>query len=299
MQERGEQPGDLAERLPRGSYRFTQPVERSGMTFARVQHCTSVEAPLEAGLTPACDILSLHLTSMRGSAWSDGRLIHKGVIEAHSISLVKTGVRSDVELHGPIDIVQVFLAPDILAQLAAEVLARPAHPFIDGWIFDRDLATLTLRAFNASISTHPASLLAAESLALEIGQRILRRHSRDGRSESLARRHGGIPPWRMRQLIDYVEHHLSGELSLQELACVAHLSPFHFLRAFQAETGVTPHRWVMRRRIARSKQLLAGSDLAISEIAAEVGYGSQSAFTAAFSSTVGCSPREWRRRPTD
>jgi AraC-like DNA-binding protein len=205
-------------------------------------------------------------------------------------------VRSDVELLGRIDIVQVFLPHLTLAQLAAEVLARPAQPFIEGWVFDRDLASLTMRAFHASISSHSAAVLAAESLALEVSQHILRRHSREGRADCFDRRHGGIPPWRMRQLIDYVEHHLSGELSLQELACEAHLSPFHFLRAFQSETGVTPHRWVMRRRIARSKQLLIGSDLTIAEIAAAVGYRSQSAFTTAFSSTVGCPPNEWRRR---
>lgn len=292
---RGEAPRDLAARLAPGTYHFTSPVERSGLSFARARQETG-SAPFEAGILPAADIMSLHLTGFQGRAWSSGRLIHDGWIERRSLSLVKAGVQSDVRLQGRIDILQVFLPPKPLAEISAEVLGVPAQPKLDGWIFDRRLAALTIRAFRASASRHPAALLAAESLALKIAAHILKRHSAQGApTRGRSPRLGGIPPQRMRRLIELIEHNLAGDLSLAELAASVHLSPFYFLRAFQHETGLTPHHWVMRRRIARSKELLANTDLSLVEVAAEIGYGSQSAFTTAFSRITGSSPGEWRR----
>ena len=280
--------------MPQGAYHFTGPAERSGIAFARLRH-RSIGAPLEAGLTPECDIMSLHLSPLKGRAWSNGKIIHAGDIKADSLSLVKAGVQSDVAIAGDIDIVQVFLPPQSMAELSAEILGWPTQPIIDGWVFDRTLEFLTLRAFRASVSRHPAAFLAADALAIQLAERLLRQHGASGGPRlPSGPRFGGISPHRMRHLVDFIEANLKCELSLKALAAEVHLSPFHFLRAFQAETGITPHHWIMRRRIARAKQLLAHSDLPLAIIAAEVGYASQSALTAAFSKMVGSSPGRWR-----
>jgi AraC family transcriptional regulator len=293
LQTSGEQPADLAERVPKGSYRFTAPVERLGIAFARLTH-RSGNQRFEAGLTPACDVMSLHLSRFDARVWRNGKIIRQGEIEASSLSLVKAGVRSDVELDGDIEILQVFLPPDCLAELSAEIIGWPTQPLIDGWVFDRRLEDLTMRACRASMSRHPAAYAAAEALALEVAEHLIRTYAASGPTLVETPHHGGISPHRLRHLIEYIESHLNCELSLGALAGEVHLSPYHFLRAFRVATGVTPHQWLMRRRIARAKQLLAHSELPLSMIAAEVGYSSQSALTAVFSKIVGKSPARWR-----
>jgi len=293
LQTTGEQPADLAERVPPGSYRFTEPVERLGIAFARLQHSTGKDR-FEAGLTPACDVMSLHLTPLHSRVWSSGRIIHEGAIEKSSLSLVKAGVRSEVELEGDIEILQVFLPPHSLAELSAEIIGWPTQPLIDGWVFDPRLEDLTLRACRASMSPHPAAYAAGEALAVELAEHLVRFYAASGPLLTDTLHQGGISPHRLRHLIDYMEAHLGAELSVRALANEVHLSPYHFLRAFHATTGLTPHQWLMRRRIARAKHLLANSDLPLSTIAADVGYASQSALTAAFSKIVGVSPARWR-----
>jgi AraC family transcriptional regulator len=93
-----------------------------------------------------------------------------------------------------------------------------------------------------------------------------------------------------------IEADLGGELSIAELAREAHLSPYHFSRAFKAATGLPPHSYLTARRIEHAKELLATSEMPMSEIALEVGFSSQAHLTDCFHRLVGVTPREFRRR---
>ena len=79
--------------------------------------------------------------------------------------------------------------------------------------------------------------------------------------------------------------------------CAEHagLSLHHFLRLFHEVHGVTPHQYLCRRRVCEAKQLLEDSDMNISEIAVEVGFGGGSAFGRMFKQEVGCTPSEYRK----
>ena len=73
------------------------------------------------------------------------------------------------------------------------------------------------------------------------------------------------------------------------------LSPRHFARAFRQSTGVPPHRWLMRHRVQRAKELLRRQALSLADIALRCGFADQSHFTRVFSREVGFSPGQWRR----
>jgi AraC family transcriptional regulator len=100
----------------------------------------------------------------------------------------------------------------------------------------------------------------------------------------------------LQRVCDRIEADLGGELSIGELAREAHLSPYHFSRAFKAATGLPPHSYLTARRIERAKELLAASEMPMSEIALEVGFSSQAHLTDSFHRLVGVTPREFRRR---
>ena len=87
----------------------------------------------------------------------------------------------------------------------------------------------------------------------------------------------------------------AGRACLFELARIANLSPHPFATVFKASTGVSPHRYVIERRIDRARDLLRQDEKTISEIAYAVGLSSQSHLTANFRRTTGVTPRKFRQ----
>jgi AraC family transcriptional regulator len=101
--------------------------------------------------------------------------------------------------------------------------------------------------------------------------------------------------WRLDRVVEYIEAHLADALSLEEMSAIACFSRFHFSRCFKRSMGVSPHRYVVQRRIDRSRLLLEQSNLPLVEIAISVGFDSQSSFSACFYREVGISPGRFRR----
>jgi AraC family transcriptional regulator len=107
---------------------------------------------------------------------------------------------------------------------------------------------------------------------------------------------GGLSPWQLRRVLDFIAAHLNDDHSISELARECGLSSGYFSRAFRQTTGVTPHQWVIRRRVERARQLLLGNGLELADIALVCGFVDQSHFTRVFAKLEGESPGRWRRR---
>jgi AraC family transcriptional regulator len=107
---------------------------------------------------------------------------------------------------------------------------------------------------------------------------------------------GGLAGWQRKAVCDYIEENLHQDVSLTELAAIAKLSPYHFCRAFKETVGEPPHRYQMSRRIEQAKAMLAEPSVSVTDVAATVGYGSLSRFSALFRQVTGHSPRDYRRQ---
>jgi AraC family transcriptional regulator len=94
---------------------------------------------------------------------------------------------------------------------------------------------------------------------------------------------------------DFIEAHLCSQITLEELAALAHLSPFHFARCFKATLGLAPHQYVIARRMELAKQLLVTSTLPVAEIAWTIGYENISHFRRIFALHTGVTPGVMRR----
>ena len=106
---------------------------------------------------------------------------------------------------------------------------------------------------------------------------------------------GGLSPAAMRRVRDYIDAHLSDSIELVELSEIAGLSVFHFARQFKHSEGVTPHYYLVSRRVERAKELLAGTNLSLSEIAFAAGFSDQSHLTRLFRQIVRMTPGQFRR----
>ncbi len=101
----------------------------------------------------------------------------------------------------------------------------------------------------------------------------------------------------LRDVQDWIAAHPDADLSVETLAGRANLSPRQFTRAFTAETGTPPGRYVYRTRLETARRLLEDTRDSIEHIARASGYPTPEAMRRAFQRTVGCSPAQYRQRP--
>lgn len=110
---------------------------------------------------------------------------------------------------------------------------------------------------------------------------------------------GGLAPWAERRCLELMHARLSEDISLDELAAEARLSPFHFARMFKQSLGVPPRVYLTRLRMERACELLEHTDLPITEIALEVGYSSNQVLARVFLKHMRVSPSDYRRAVRD
>ena len=135
-------------------------------------------------------------------------------------------------------------------------------------------------------------------LAQAAGCEILAELSRLG-GASFAPARGGLAPWAERRSLELMRARLSEDISLDELAAEAQLSPFHFARMFKQSLGVPPRVYLTRLRLERACELLEMTDLPITEIAFEVGYSSNQVLARVFFKHRRMSPTDYRRAVRD
>jgi AraC family transcriptional regulator len=130
--------------------------------------------------------------------------------------------------------------------------------------------------------------------------RHLLRHYADGTRAPRHDARGGVTPLRtglVRRVQDYIDANLASDLSLEALAALAHMSVDHFLRAFRAATGTTPHRFVREHRLARAARLLGEGGASVAQIARGCGFRSAAHFSVRFQARFGVTPSQYRRAP--
>lgn len=100
----------------------------------------------------------------------------------------------------------------------------------------------------------------------------------------------------LRDVQHWITEHPDGDLSVEALAARARLSPRHFARAFRAETGLTPGRFVEGVRLEQARRLLEDTTDGVDRVSRASGYGTPEAMRRAFVKALGTAPAEYRRR---
>jgi len=85
-------------------------------------------------------------------------------------------------------------------------------------------------------------------------------------------------------------------LSIDDIAREIAISPFHFIRQFEAVFGVTPHQFRIQSRLDRAKRLLAVGGHSVTDVCLDVGFSSLGSFSDLFTRRVGVTPSAYRRR---
>lgn len=101
----------------------------------------------------------------------------------------------------------------------------------------------------------------------------------------------------VQRMQDYIETHLTDEITMADLAGAALFSPWYSYRLFKMLTGITPSDYIRRLRLSESAKKLKNEDVKISDIAFEIGFGSVDGYQRAFVREFGCNPKEYAKNP--
>lgn len=104
-----------------------------------------------------------------------------------------------------------------------------------------------------------------------------------------------LPTWRLKRVVQHIDAHLQGRITLGDMAAVAGLTRMHFAAQFRRATGMSPHGYLLQRRVERAKALLSDTSRPLVDIALSVGFGTQPHFTTVFKRYAGQTPHRWRQ----
>lgn len=252
--------------------------------------------PTEVSLPASSSVCLL----VRMASRSHVRFEEQGSIQQTEIGTGQVLVRSGT---GPMSwwfsrsdhTVFVQLAPEFLRRVSNSSEEMPAGIEVRSRGFSQDLLLhQTLERLLSEIKSRPnVNRLYTESLIIQLSTHLVRRYSQFPDSEFLP---SGLTPSRLRRVIEFINAQIDQEIRLAQLAQVAGVSPFHFCREFKRSIGLTPHHFVMQRRVELSKRLLESTKKSITDISAELGFLTPSHFASTFRKLLGLTPTHYRRQ---
>jgi AraC family transcriptional regulator len=185
-------------------------------------------------------------------------------------------------------------SPEVFAQIAGDSVAdarfRLRAPMLPASrALARPIARLQARLrADRGAGVEEAALLLAESVVRSVAE--------SPRSDAAL---SALDQRRLSAVVRHIEAHAHEALDLTQLAALAGMSRFHFLRCFRRAFGLTPHQHLLLQRLQRAVGALRDGHGSIARIALDAGFGDVSSFNALFRSVYGCTPRAFRRDAGD
>lgn len=231
---------------------------------------------------------------VRSVRWSGDR-IHEGPTSEGDVTVKAAGQPIGWHFDKDVDLLSVRFAPAFLGRVAEEnglnADAIELRPSFDGQ--DDAVKHIGLAMLAEMEAGGPGGRVYGDSLATALATHLLRSHGAS--PQATPDRRGGLPRSALRRVTDFVNDNLSADIGLAEMAGVANLSRYHFSRQFKRSTGLSPHQYVIRRRVQRARELLSKTDLSVGDVASAVGFTHQSHLAHHVRRHLGVAPSSLRR----
>lgn len=96
-------------------------------------------------------------------------------------------------------------------------------------------------------------------------------------------------------VLGYIDNNLNNDLRIEDLAHIARLSKYHFIRRFKRFTGFTPKKYILFKRIEKAKELIREENISVSDLSSEVGFNYVSNFSKFFKKYTGYTPSTYKK----
>lgn len=222
----------------------------------------------------------------------DGRLRHEK-ISSDQITVIPANISHEAKWKTVIEFTALILEQSAIARIAHESIDPDRVELLPHFTQPDPLISQIGLALKIEVETDGLdSSLYAESMATALSAHLLRHYSTRGH---LLRDFEGLPRYKLHQATEYINEYLTENITLPELADAVGMSRYYFSRLFKQSTGLTPHQYLIQRRLEKAIQLLANTDLAIADIALQVGFASHSHLTKVFRQHLSVTPKMYRQ----
>ncbi len=232
------------------------------------------------------------LGSSLGERWLDG-IRREERRERGDIAIIPAGISHRCNWNTEAEFTILAIEPVLLKQVSEDLIDSDRLKLIPQFMSEQDLliqgvfSTLKDELESSQIG---GSLL-IDSLKTTLAIHLLRKYCTI--KPKLSSYQNGLSSLKLQQVKEYINEHFYRDLKLIELAALVQISPYHFLRLFKQSMGLTPHQYILQRRIEKAKFLLQYSELGIADIAVRVGFCDQSHLTQYFKRIVGVTPKQF------
>ena len=288
----GVSPAEIVGLLPSRPVLSSAGLSWEGITLQRFQ-----DPPSTVDFPPLRDHrLGLHLAGQtlldnacedhRVRRWSDG---------GHA-TLISAGMPVIRSFKGRPDVLQLYIAPALVDEVAAQDCGLdPARACLVEHLVVPDETLDRLGRLLLAEAEAPGERLFADTLIRALVVHLLRRYSSYTSHPPADPPGAAVAGWRLPRVIEHMNANLAEDLSLAQLAAVGGIGPTHFARAFRAAMGELPHRYLVRLRVERARDLLERTTLPVIEVGLRCGFEQPNHFATMFRKITGLSPRAYRK----
>jgi AraC family transcriptional regulator len=288
-------PTELKQRLNTNLVLSSRQIGWNGILVEQYQHPPT---PAEVELPAISDHwFNLHLGHPAHLTQKRDDRLHESILQKGDSIFVPAGQPSywccrRTDTHRPM--LHIHLKPELIEQAAeASEIDRARINLVDCFgKQDLQLHHIAMLLLAELRSGGIMGQLYVESLTQVLVVHLLRHYSTF--TQTITSENRRLTHTQVQQAIDFIHTHLGQDLSLGQIAEVINISPTYFASLFKRATGTSPHQYVIQQRVERAKLMLSKTDLAIADIALQVGFSSQSHLTQQFKRLTGMTPKQVR-----
>ncbi|MBW4671353.1 MAG: AraC family transcriptional regulator [Cyanomargarita calcarea GSE-NOS-MK-12-04C] len=227
-----------------------------------------------------------------GERWLDGKL-RKERRNNGDIAIIPAGISHRCNWNTSAQFMILAIEPTLLKQVGQDLVDPDCIELIPHFMCEQDVfiqgifSTLRDELESGKIGGY----LLIDSIKTTLAIHLLRNYCTT--QPKFGNYEDGLSKSTLHKVTEYINEHLHQDVKLIDLAAIAQISPYHFLRLFKQSMAVTPHQYILQCRIEKAKCLLQHSQLSIAEVAVRVGFCDQSHLTKCFKRIVGITPKQF------
>lgn len=204
--------------------------------------------------------------------------------QPHALQLAQSG-----------ELMQIFLDPQFIIHTNHEVLRSPHWSLTGQYAIEDPVIRSVAQTLQPWLAERgPLSKLYRTRLVKLLATHLTAKYAQADITPSGTQGYGGCK--KLAPVINHIHRFIDADLKIAGLADIYGVSPSHFSRIFKSAVGQSPHQYILFQRISLAKQLLAETDLPISDITLDCGFYDQSHFIVQFRRFTGITPKTYRNK---